>query len=234
MIPPSAFFVALIFTLLTLPLYLAIIVFLVRKRNISPYNSAFFKLWLALAFVDILVTISAFLIGRAINYGYFRSVFESQPTGVVLQLINILIGNSSTRAQMLINAIMSINRYTAITMPINYNLVLDASYLLAKIVFSTVLLQIWSNRNVYRILTVVFAICVVTCIPSFFTSYTLTWNDARGGFVTVYSNINILVCDIKPAVAYAVWNSQLWNKGFFTKICYGVNRITIGHINHNI
>jgi hypothetical protein len=234
MIPPSAFFVALVLTLLTLPLYLVIIVFIVRKRNINPYNSAFFKLWLALAFVDILVTINVFLIGKAISYGYFRSVFESQPTGAVLNLISNLISYSSNRAQMSINAIISINRYTAIAMPINHNLVWDASYLLAKIVFSTVLLQIWSNRNVYRILAVVFAFSVATSIPSFFTSCTLTWNDAFGAFVTVYSNINIVVCDIKPAVAYSVWDLQLWNESFFTKICYGVNRISIGHINHNI
>ena len=123
MVPPFAFFFALVITLLSLPLYLAIIVFLVRKRNVNAYNSAFFKLWLALAVVDILSSVCPFLIGKAINYGYFTSVFKSQPMGIVLQVINILNGDFTNRSQMSINALMSINRYTGIAMPKKYNLV---------------------------------------------------------------------------------------------------------------
>ncbi len=122
MVPSFDFFLCLGFILFSLSLYLAIIIFLIYNRNHNPYNSAFFKLWLALAFTDLLSITNALLVTQALQFGYFRSVIDAIEWGFVLQL-HTFVAYSTDISQMAINLLMAINRYMAIASLFEYNLV---------------------------------------------------------------------------------------------------------------
>jgi hypothetical protein len=97
-------------------------VLIIYKRNESPYNSAFFKIWLALAFADIGAIMDTFLFTDAQVYGYFRSLWESSASSAVA-MFHRSSGKLLYNAQILINPMLAINRYTAIVMPIKHNVV---------------------------------------------------------------------------------------------------------------
>jgi hypothetical protein len=119
---PIGYFVCAGFTVISTLLYFWIIVLIIYKRKQSPYNSAFFKIWLALAFVDIATMMNEFLLTDALICGYFRSLWESSASSAVA-MFNRSIGKLFYNAQTLINLMLAINRYTTIVMPIKHNVV---------------------------------------------------------------------------------------------------------------
>jgi hypothetical protein len=119
---PIGYFVCVGFTVLSMPLYISIIVLIIYKRNKDKYSSVFFKIWLALAFVDIVAIMNTFLLTDAQIYGYFRSLLESSASSA-LAMFNRSIGKLLYHAQILINLMLAINRYTAIVMPIKHSFV---------------------------------------------------------------------------------------------------------------
>ena len=189
MLPPPAFFITLGFTLFTLPLYVAMIVFIIRRRKQSPYNSSFFKLWLALAFGDILSSANGFFLTNAVSYSYLYVVFGSN-VPAFLPYYCAFVGYCSQFVQLLTNVLIAFNRYTAIATPIKHKLV----WLSFVFLFHFQLpLQIWSNKNLYRLLAGVFTFSAFLALPMFLTSDTLIWNDAAEAYGYVFSNISIMV-----------------------------------------
>ena len=114
-------YVRLVFTVCSFPLYLLYMVVLLRNRNKELFNSAFFRLSLAVGVFDIACILHNNCLILAPFYGIVSADFFDRIATWTPFCVYVFCGASFyTCFQWLMATAMAVNRYTALVVPVKH------------------------------------------------------------------------------------------------------------------